>query len=204
MNIIMPDLGCGNFASVLRMASEVGISATLTSDPAALERADKVILAGVGAFDHAMSNLRSGGWYGPLNDAVLTRAVPVLGICLGMQLMCEGSDEGSEPGLGWIDAFVRRFSFPADRKLRVPHMGWNTVSVRRENPLIDDRENEQRFYFAHSFYVECANEADIAATTHYGIDFPAAFVRGSMHGVQFHPEKSHRFGKALMRRFLSR
>lgn len=202
MNVVMPDLGCGNFASVLRMASEVGREAKLVTDPAALASADKIILAGVGAFDHAMTNLTARGWADALNEAVVGRGVPVLGICLGMQLMCRSSEEGVEPGLGWLDAVVRKFHFPEVAGLRVPHMGWNTVQVRRANALITDEGEEQRFYFAHSYHVDCRDESDVAATAHYGLDFPAAVARGSVQGVQFHPEKSHRFGKALMRRFL--
>jgi glutamine amidotransferase len=146
--------------------------------------------------------LRDGGWIDALNEAVLVRRVPVLGICLGMQLMCKSSEEGQLPGLGWIDAEVKRFNLHADSSLKVPHMGWNTVTVAKGNPLIAIDQGEQRFYFVHSYHVNCNQPSDTLAITHHGYDFTAAFAHENIFGVQFHPEKSHKFGMALLKKFV--
>jgi glutamine amidotransferase len=202
MEIVLPNLAIGNFASVLRMVQKVGGSARLVDSPAEIRRAEKIILAGVGAFDSGMGSIRDGGWADALTEAALVRRVPVLGICLGMQLMCKGSDEGMMPGLGWIDGQVKRFNFPKGSPLKVPHMGWNTVTVASANPLIPQADGEQRFYFVHSYYAVCNRPSDMIATAHHGVDFAAAFESGNIFGVQFHPEKSHRFGMAVVRRFV--
>lgn len=201
--VLVPDYGCGNLASVLRMCEKVGGSCNITGDPAALARADKIILGGVGAFDHGAGSLHDLGWVDALNEAVLQRCVPVLGICLGMQLMCGSSEEGSLSGLSWIDAAVRRFNLPADSALKIPHMGWNTISVVKPNSLVSMDDGEQRFYFVHSYHAVCNNPADVLATAHHGYDFTAAFCRKNIYGVQFHPEKSHSFGMALMKKFVN-
>lgn len=198
--IIIPDYGCGNLASISRMFSKVGHEAVITSDSTDTKRAGLIVLAGVGAFDHGMSGLHEGGWYEALNEAVLVRRIPVLGICLGMQLMCRSSDEGDMPGFGWIDAEVRRFCL-TDTKLKVPHMGWNLAEVQKENVLFDPDEPEERFYFVHSYHVVCANPSDVLTTTVHGYSFASSFQRDNIVGVQFHPEKSHRFGVELLRRF---
>lgn len=200
--IALPNLSIGNFASVLRMIQKAGGEATLVSDPEDLRSADKVILAGVGSFDNGMQSLREGKWVDALNDAALNRKVPVLGICLGMQLMFDRSDEGEASGLGWVKGQVRRFDLPPDSALKVPHMGWNTVTVTRPNALFPDEE-DQRFYFVHSYHADCANDDDVVATATHGQRFTAGMNRGNLYGVQFHPEKSHRFGMAVLRNFLS-
>jgi glutamine amidotransferase len=156
----------------------------------------------VGAFDHGMSQLESRGLLPGLAAAALADAIPILGICLGMQLMCRASQEGRMPGLGWINAQVRRFSFPAHNDMRIPHMGWNTIRVARSNPLLASDAGEQRFYFVHSYYVACDDPDDPIAMTGYGKEFVAAFQRKNLFGVQFHPEKSHRFGMDLIRNFV--
>jgi len=199
--IAIPNLGAGNFASVVRMIEKASGQAMLVDDPTALKHADKVILAGVGAFDNGMRSLRENGWVEPLAAAVHGRAVPLLGICLGMQLLCERSDEGRLAGLGWLDAEVKRF-VPTDPTIKVPHMGWNNVEVKRANPLLDDSDSDQRFYFVHSYYVACRNPEDVIATARHGQLFDAVVSRGNVFGVQFHPEKSHRFGLAVLRRFV--
>jgi glutamine amidotransferase len=199
--IALPNLSAGNFASVLRMVERAEGTARLVDDPAELTRADKIIVAGVGAFENGMRSLREGGWVEPLLEA-RQRGTPIFGICLGMQLLCASSEEGTSPGLGWIDAIVKRFVPPAGTSIKVPHMGWNTVDVVRENNLLPDGRERQRFYFVHSYYVSCADERDVIATSHHGEPFVAAFSRENVFGVQFHPEKSHRFGLALMKRFV--
>lgn len=202
MKIAVPALPCGNFSSVVKMVEKAGGEAAMVKTPGELAGFDKVIVAGVGAFDHGMSSIRDAGWEPALNQAALERKCPVLGICLGMQLLCNSSEEGTLPGLRWIDAEVKRFRFPADSTLKIPHMGWNTVKVAKPNPLIRSDEGEQRFYFVHSYHVNCRHAEDVLATTVHGYDVTAAISRGNIMGVQFHPEKSHRFGLALMRRFV--
>ena len=199
--IAIPNLGIGNFASVIRMVEKVGGSARLVDDPAEIAAADKLVLAGVGAFDKGMSSLAARGWAEALEEAALHRRKPILGICLGMQLMCEESEEGVSAGLGWIRAKVKRF-VPPEPEIKVPHMGWNTVTVTRPGGLIEGG-GEQRFYFVHSYFVECADRGDVVATARHGQTFDAAFSRANIHGVQFHPEKSHRFGMSVMRNFVA-
>jgi glutamine amidotransferase len=148
--ILIPNYGCGNLASIVRMVSKVGGEAVISSNAGDLAGAKKIILAGVGAFDHGMAGLRCGYWIDALNEAVLVRRIPVLGICLGMQLMTKSSEEGRLPGLGWVDADVTRFNLRVAPGLKVPHMGWNTVTVTKNNPLISLNQCEQRFYFVHS------------------------------------------------------
>ena len=201
MSIVMPDLSIGNFASVRRMVQKVGGTAVLAASPEELRAADKIILAGVGAFDNGMEAIERGGWADALHEAALVRRVPVLGICLGMQLMCNHSEEGRRPGLGWIDASVRRF-VPQDDTLKVPHMGWNVVTITRENPLLSATGDEQRFYFVHSYYAVNERREDVIAIAHHGVSFTAMLGRDNLFGVQFHPEKSHRYGMSLMQRFV--
>src|SRR5690606_9261751 len=164
--------------------------------------ADRFILAGVGAFDHGIRQLHESGWARLLEEAVLQRGAPLLGICLGMQLVCNSSEEGRLSGLGWINAEVKRFNFGAVSNLKVPHMGWNTIKIVRSNPLLSSADGEQRFYFVHSYHVVCNDSQDVTATSYYGCEFVSALNRGSVFGVQFHPEKSHKFGMALLKRFL--
>jgi glutamine amidotransferase len=197
------DYGAGNIASVINMIKHVGGEAEIISEPSALPHAEKLLLPGVGAFDHGMQCLKNGGWLDQLNKAVFERAVPILGICLGMQLMCRSSQEGQEPGLGWIEAKVLRFNLEGEiAALKVPHMGWNVVTLWHKNALISDEQNEQRFYFVHSFYVQCERERDIFLKCNYGNEFVAGFHHENIWGVQFHPEKSHKFGMEMFSRFL--
>jgi len=200
--VLIPNLSIGNFASVLRMIQKAGGEARLVDSPSDLRGADKIILAGIGAFDNGMTSLRDGGWTDALNEAALERKVPVLGICLGMQLMLQSSEEGNMPGLGWVEGEVRRLRPPPDSGLKVPHMGWNTVTVTRENELFP-AEDDQRFYFVHSYYADCAQPDVVVATSQHGSPFTAALKKDNIYGVQFHPEKSHRFGMAILRNFLA-
>ena len=200
--IVVPDLRIGNMASVANMVRKCGGHADIVTDPGAVTRDCKIILAGVGSFDAAMSAAVANGWPEVLNDVARGEDAPILGICLGMQLMCATSEEGKQPGLGWMDAEVRRFRLPPGSSLKSPHMGWNTVNVVRANPLIPSDEGEQRFYFVHSYYVSCHRPEDVVATATHGEQFTAAFARDNLFGVQFHPEKSHRFGMALIKKFV--
>ena len=199
--VAIPALPCGNLASVARMVEYVGGIPRIASSPAELAGADRVIIAGVGAFDQGMSSIRAGGWEAALNDLRL-RGVPLLGICLGMQLLLERSEEGLLPGLGWLRGSVVRFRIDPASGLKVPHMGWSTIQVQRENPIIDASDPDQRFYFVHSYHAECEDPDDVIATAVHGFEFTAVVGRGNVMGAQFHPEKSHRYGMALVRRFL--
>ncbi|WP_044874947.1 imidazole glycerol phosphate synthase subunit HisH [Pseudomonas sp. LFM046] len=197
------DYGAGNIASVVNMIRHVGGEAEVIDSPDQLTSATKLLLPGVGAFDHGMQCLGNGGWPEKLQGAVMERKVPILGICLGMQLMCLSSEEGTQPGLGWIDARVRRFKFDGnERSLKVPHMGWSSVQVEHDDLLVPCDVTERRFYFVHSYYVECADRKDVLLSCTYGKEFVAGFHHENIWGVQFHPEKSHRFGMELFRRFL--
>jgi glutamine amidotransferase len=200
--IAIPSLPIGNFASVIKVVDKSGGHAILVDSPVELRDAEKIILVGVGAFDHGMSSLENSGWIDALNEAVLNRRVPILGICLGMQLLCKSSEEGQLPGLGWIDAEVKRFNLPSQLNFKIPHMGWNTVDAVKPNPLIRPNQGEQRFYFVHSYHAVCNNPDNVLAIAHYGYDFAAAVSHENIFGVQFHPEKSHRFGVALMKNFV--
>lgn len=200
--ILIPALPIGNFASVVRIVEKCGGQARVVDTPAALQHAEKIILAGVGAFDHGMASINA-GWIDTLNDMVLNRRIPVLGICLGMQLLCHSSEEGQLPGLGWIDATVERFRLPPTTQLKIPHMGWNTITVAKPNPLLATEQGEQRFYFVHSYHAVCTNPEDTLATAHHGYVFTAAVSHENIFGVQFHPEKSHRFGMSLIKNFVN-
>ncbi len=197
---IIVDYGLGNVNSIANMIRHVGATCVITSNPDRILNAKRLILPGVGAFDAGICALKERNLLELLSKIVLKQSIPILGICLGMQLMTKSSEEGNFPGLGWIDAEVRRFT-PNDQKLKIPHMGWNTVTIPKNNFLLKEEER-QRFYFIHSYYVSCANQSDIIAKCHYGHDFVAAFANKNIFGVQFHPEKSHRFGMAVLRRFL--
>ena len=200
--IAIPRLPIGNFASVLRMIAKVGGSAYLADTPSDLKNASSIILAGVGAFDHGMKSLQDGGWINELNELVLYRKRPVLGICLGMQLMCSSSEEGKMEGLKWIEAEVVRFSILPGSRIKVPHMGWNEINISQYNPLIRTEPSVPRYYFVHSYHVKCVNSNEVIATTRHGYDVTAAFRKENIFGVQFHPEKSHQFGMNLIRNFI--
>jgi imidazole glycerol-phosphate synthase subunit HisH len=200
--IAIVDYGMGNLGSVQNMLRKLGAESVRTSDPAEIAQADKLVLAGIGGFDGAMERLEEAGLVPVLNEQVIERRVPILGVCLGMQVMAQSSTEGTRRGLGWLDAEVLRFEFPEDRPLPVPHMGWEVVVPTRPSPLFDPTDPEPRFYFSHAFHLVCRDPADVAATTTYGYEFAAAVHRGNILGTQFHPEKSHVFGLDVYRRFL--
>jgi glutamine amidotransferase len=201
MRLLIVDYGLGNLGSVFNMFKHLGTRAEVSGDPSAIASADAFILPGVGHFDIGMKNLVARGIIEPLRDAVVGHKKPVLGICLGMQLFTRRSDEGAEPGLGWIDAETRRFDFASATALSVPHMGWNDVSVKKTR-LFEDIGDDPRFYFVHSFHVVCAQSAAIAATTDYGGEITAAIEHENIFGTQFHPEKSHRFGMRVLENFI--
>jgi imidazole glycerol-phosphate synthase subunit HisH len=200
--IVIVDHGMGNLGSVHNMLRRIGAQGLRSADRDTVAKADKLVLAGIGAFDGAAERIAELGLVDVLNDAVLDRKVPTLGVCLGMQLMARSSEEGGRQGLGWLDADVRRFSFPADARLPVPHMGWQEVSPTRRSPLFNPADGELRFYFSHAYHLVCNDPSDVAATATYGYEFAAAVHRGNILGTQFHPEKSHAFGLEVYRRFM--
>lgn len=203
MDVVIVNSGIGNIKSIRRMFQAVDGEAQIAQDPSGLAGCKRLVLPGIGHFDEGMSRLHEGGWIEAITHAALERRVPTLGICLGMQLMCRGSEEGERPGLAWMDADVTRLDRGNDPKLKFPHMGWNVTTPVKENPLIASDEGEQRFYYVHNFRIVCDHEEDELATAVHGAPFTSAFSRDNLFGVQFHPEKSHRFGMALMRRFLA-
>jgi glutamine amidotransferase len=198
--ITVIDYGMGNLGSVRNMLRRIKAESEITSDVEKISSAKKILLPGVGAFDAAMQKIKTAGLIDILNKKALDEKIPTLGICLGMQLLTKSSEEGKLPGLGWIDASTARFSF-SNNSLKIPHMGWNTVNIKKESPLIKDLPPEPRFYFVHSYYVHCNNSGDVLTTTHYGIDFHSIIQHENIYGAQFHPEKSHKFGMKILENF---
>ena len=202
--IAVIDYDMGNVGSILNMLRKLGAPACLTGDPAKLATASALILPGVGSFDQGMQNLESSGLRAALVDLVEHRRLPILGICLGLQLMTRSSEEGTARGFGWFDARTRRFPHDLPPPLRVPHMGWNVITppvVHPPSSLLQGLEHDARFYFVHSYYVESSSPAQVAAEAEHGVKFAAAMQHGHIFGTQFHPEKSHRYGLQLMRNF---
>ncbi len=201
--ITIVDIGLSNVGSVQNMLRKLNTQSVITSDNNVIAMAEKIILPGVGAFDHAMKKLENLG----LRKTLLEKAesgTPILGICLGMQMLMESSEEGSMSGLGLIPGKVKKFTFE-EKKLKIPHMGWNEIEWTKEHPLLNglDEETDLRFYFVHSFFASPAQDEHILCKTHYGTEFATGIARKNVFGVQFHPEKSHRFGMRLLKNFVS-
>lgn len=200
--IVVIDYDIGNIKSVANMFKKIGFTAEISSDLTVIGSATKLVLPGVGAFDTGMKHLQASGIQEVLHEKVIKQRIPILGICLGMQLFSKSSQEGILDGLGWLDAKVIRFEFSGDQKqIRVPHMGWNTIKPLQSHPLLQDLEHEARFYFVHSYHIVCVNSQDVMAQTHYGYDFTSIVFHNNIMGVQFHPEKSHKFGMSLLKNF---
>jgi glutamine amidotransferase len=196
------DYGLGNVQAFMNMFKRLGVEAMRVRAPRDLDGISGLILPGVGAFDHAMKLLDESGLRPSLEELVSSRLIPVLGVCVGMQIMAVGSDEGTRPGLGWIPGRVRAFAGnPSSAGLPLPHMGWNDVDVNVRSPIFSGFDETPRFYFLHSYYFDCENPAHVVATAKYGFDFPCVVSSGNIYGVQCHPEKSHHFGVQLLRNF---
>ncbi len=196
------DYGLGNVQAFRNVYNRLGIESEIVRDPDELSRASKVILPGVGSFDQAISLLHSSGMKPALEDVVLTRKVPLLGVCVGMQVLSTSSEEGVEQGLGWIKGRVRAFArTPAAAGLPTPHMGWNDVQPVRANPLFSGLEKDARFYFLHSYYFDCEEDRHSSSRARYGLTFTCSVQNEHIFGVQFHPEKSHRWGVTLLKNF---
>jgi imidazole glycerol-phosphate synthase subunit HisH len=201
--IVIVDYGMGNVGSIANMLRKIGAGVRVAAQPHDIETADKLILPGVGAFDAAMERINAGGLRTALERRVLGDRVPLLGICLGMQLLTQASEEGELSGLGWIAARTLALRGRIDPQLKCPHMGWNLVTPHTPSPLTAGFAAlaEPRFYFVHSYYVECDDSALGTLRTTYGLTYAAALQCGNVYGVQFHPEKSHRFGMRLLENF---
>lgn len=198
--ITIVNYGMGNLGSMLNMFKRIGAQATIESDPNLIWQAKKLVLPGVGAFDSAMSCINSvSGLRRVLNHKALVERTPILGVCLGMQLLTRASEEGTLPGLGWIPGASSRF--PKQEELKVPHVGWNVALPNTPSRLTAQVGDEPRYYFVHSYCVHVDDPAHSLMKTHYGIDFDSAIGRGNIYGVQFHPEKSHRFGMQILNNF---
>lgn len=196
------DYGVGNIQAFMTMFKRLGLPAERARTAEQLAGATRLILPGVGAFDHAMQLLNQSGMRPALEQMVLEQHVPILGVCVGMQMLANGSDEGKLPGLGWIPGRVRSFStHPDSAALPMPHMGWNDLAVKPDSHLFKDFEELPRFYFLHSYYFECEDPAHVVASAEYGLGFDCVVSSGHIHGVQCHPEKSHHFGAQLLKNF---
>lgn len=199
--ITIIDYGMGNLGSVLNMFKRVGAKAHITSDLDEIYKASKILLPGVGSFDAAIERICASGMKEALNHKALVQRVPILGICLGMQLLTDASEEGKLPGLGWIKGGAYHFKGRIDGELKVPHMGWNITYPKRATGLTDNLEGEVCFYFVHSYFVRVEDEQDSMMKTTYGLEFDSAIVKDNIFGAQFHPEKSHKFGMTLFKNF---
>lgn len=200
--ITIVDYGVGNIRAFLNAFKLLNLPARTATTPEELADAERIILPGVGAFDNAMARLDESGMRPTLTTLVADRKVPVLGVCVGMQMLGKSSEEGQRPGLGWIDGSVRSLrELDTAGDLRLPHMGWNEVRPAADNPLFRGLDEAWRFYFLHSFFFDCARNEDVAAVASYGREFCCAVRSDNVFGVQFHPEKSHHFGTTLLNNF---
>lgn len=199
--ITIIDYGMGNLGSIINMFKRINVASKITSDIDEIYKSEKILLPGVGAFDAAMKRINEAGFKEVLNEKALKEKIPVLGICLGMQLLTRSSEEGQLEGLAWIPADTLKFRFDQSLNLKIPHMGWNLVHAKKASRLTENFYGETKFYFVHSYYVKADNIDDVLTTTHYGIDFHSIIQHENIYGAQFHPEKSHKFGMRLLENF---
>ncbi|MCP4218980.1 MAG: imidazole glycerol phosphate synthase subunit HisH [bacterium] len=200
--ITIIDYGMGNLGSIKNMFKKIGTEAIISSEAKDIEQAEKLLLPGVGAFDNGMKNLKEMGLQDVLTRKVVREKTPFLGICLGMQLLAQKSEEGVLPGLGWVPGKVVRFHFDDSHShLKIPHMGWNTLDIKKEHPLVNELAEENRFYFVHSYHLETEDKAMAIGETEYGYRFVSSIAMDNILGVQFHPEKSHKFGMQVLSNF---
>ena len=200
--IVVVNYGMGNLHSVLKKLQQCGADAVVSDDIPVIRNASKIILPGVGHFSMAMENLNKLHLTDVLSECALEKKTPLLGICLGMQLMAAKSEEGNTSGLGWFDAEVVRFNISDTLKYKIPHTGWNQISIEKESPLMKNIESLSSFYFVHSYHWKTEIKSDILTTTEYEYPFVSAVEKDNVFGVQFHPEKSHDVGELLFRNFL--
>lgn len=194
------DYGMGNLRSVQKALDRIGVKAEICNDHKNLKYADKLILPGVGHFKKGIKNLKKFEFFDELNELVINKKIPILGICLGMQLMTSFSEEGNCEGFGWIDASTTKFKFE-NSTLKIPHMGWNNLNIRKNDNILSGITENDFFYFVHSYNIDCKDESDIVATTLYGKNFVSVFNKENIFGCQFHPEKSHDAGLKILKNF---
>lgn len=200
--LVVVDYGVGNLASIQNMFKRTGTEAIVSKDKSVLEQATKIVLPGVGAFDTCAEKLKESGLVDLLTEKVNIKKTPVLGVCVGMQLLTQGSDEGILPGLGWVKGRIVKFNQTVlDSGLKIPHMGWADVELKKQSMLFSDMYDEPRFYFVHSYHAVLTNAADELLTARHGYVFTAALQKENIIGVQFHPEKSHKYGMKLLDNF---
>ena len=201
--IVIVDYGMGNLNSIKKKLSRLKIDSIVTSDPSVIQYSDKIILPGVGHFGKAMESLNRLNLIEVLNQEVLLKQKPILGICLGMQLMAKSSEEGNVAGLGWFDAEVVKFNVKDSLKYKVPHTGWNQISITKKSKLMENIPDLSEFYFVHSFHFKSKVVADILNETEYEYQFVSAIEKENIYGVQYHPEKSHDVGELLLKNFIN-
>tara|TARA_B110000046_G_scaffold28052_1_gene28805 strand:+ start:111533 stop:112147 length:615 start_codon:yes stop_codon:yes gene_type:complete len=200
--ITIIDSGAGNVKSVQNMLKKIGVESILTKDVTEIEKSTKLILPGVGNFDYGMQQLKQSGLIEVLNKKVIDQKTALLGICLGAQMLGKKSEEGTEKGLGWIDMVAVKFDTTKfDTKLKVPQMNWNEINVKKHSPLLNELNNVSRFYFVHAYHMKTNKSEDILCTSNYGYNFVSGVQKENIFGVQFHPEKSHKFGMKLLKNF---
>jgi len=199
--IAIIDYGVGNIKAFANIYHNLQIPFRIVKNSNDFENISKIILPGVGSFDHAMQNLENSGMKEILNDLVLNKEIPVLGICVGMQMLAKSSEEGILPGLGWIDGVVKKFDNKKLNNMPLPHMGWNNINIIKKNSIFNDIDEEPMFYFLHSFYFECNDKSNIIATTSYGEKFASIINYKNIYGIQCHPEKSHHNGITILKNF---
>jgi glutamine amidotransferase len=202
--IVIVDYKMGNLGSISNIIKKIGHQSIITSDSSIISSADKIILPGVGHFEKAMQNLSDLNLIEVLTDKALNQQTPILGICLGMQLLTSFSEEGNVKGLNWINAKTEKFKLDEFPELKIPHMGWNEIFIPKQQSICENLDDQSRFYFVHSYHVVCENNENILMTTKYGNDFTSAIIKDNIIGVQFHPEKSHKFGMQLFKNFIEK
>ncbi len=200
--IAIIDYGMGNLRSVQKKFQKVGANVIISSDSTVIAKAEKLVLPGVGHFANGVKRLKESGIWDLLNEMVIIKKIPILGICLGMQLMAKHSEEGNVKGLGWFDAEVVRFNIKDTLRYKIPHMGWNTAEKNKESLLLKDLPNEAMFYYVHSYFIKCNNHVDILTTTEYESTFTSSIEKINIFGTQFHPEKSHNCGEIILKNFI--
>jgi glutamine amidotransferase len=200
--ISIVDYGMGNLGSVKRKLDRFGAASVITSDPNEIRQSDQLILPGVGHFSNAVHELKTRGLWDILDNEVLVNKKPILGICLGMQLMANHSEEGDADGFGWLDAEVVRFRITDTLTYKIPHSGWNQIFLKKPSPLFEEIISEQEFYFVHAYHLICRDSSDILGETCYEYPFVSAVQKDNIFGVQFHPEKSHDAGELLLKNFV--
>ena len=201
--IVIVDYDMGNVGSIQNMIKRIGYKSKISANILDIQFAERLILPGVGSFDEGMNNLKKLNLINILEEKVLREKTPILGICLGMQLLALRSEEGKEKGLGWVDAEVVKFSFN-NVALKVPHMGWNKVCLANGNKEFEFLTNNTKYYFVHSYYMKCNEKIDELFHTHYGFNFISAIKKNAIMGAQFHPEKSHKFGMKYLKYFIEK